>query len=52
MDGAGKIEIKRNKESAEELHKPINTKFEKRKVQSSFIDNIWCVDLADLQLLN
>ena len=29
-----------NKELAEELHKPITRKFKKRKVQSSFIDNI------------
>ena len=31
--------------------KPIIRKFEKRKVYSSFIDNIWGADLADLQLL-
>ena len=31
---------------AEELHKPIIRKFEKRNVHSSFIDNIWGVDLA------
>ena len=35
-----------NKELAEELHKPIISKFEKRKVHSSFIDN--CIDLADM----
>ena len=29
-----------NKELAEELHKPIITKYKKRKVQSSFLDNI------------
>ena len=29
-----------NKELAEELHKPIIKKFERRKVHSSFIDNI------------
>ena len=28
------------KELAKELHKPINRKFEKRKVHPSFIDNI------------
>ena len=31
------------------LHKPIR-KFNKRKVYSSFKDNIWGVDLADMQL--
>ena len=41
-----------NKELAEELHKQIVTKFEKRKVHSSFIDNIWCTDLADIQLIS
>ena len=29
---------------AEELHKPINRKFNKRKVHSPFIDNIWGTD--------
>ena len=39
-----------NKELAEELHKPIIRKFEKRKVYSSFIDKIWDADLADMEL--
>ena len=39
-----------NKELAKKLHKPIIRKFEKRKVHSSFIDNIWGTDLADKQL--
>ena len=34
------------------LHKPIIEKFNKRKVYSSFKDNIWGVDLADMQLLS
>ena len=38
------------KELAEELHKPIIRKFKKRKVQSPFIDHVWGVDLADMQL--
>ena len=29
---------------AEELHKPINRKFNKRKVHPPFIDNIWGTD--------
>ena len=34
---------------AEELNKPVIKKFKKRKVYSSFRDNIWGVDLADMQ---
>ena len=41
-----------NYQLAEELHKPIIRKFKKRKVYSSFRDNIWGVDLADMQLLS
>ena len=44
-----------NKESiqlADEPHKPIIRKFKKRKVHSLFRDNIWGVDLADMQLLS
>ena len=37
---------------ADELHKPIIKKFEKRKVYSQFKDNIWGVDLAEIQLLS
>ena len=39
-----------NKELAKELHKPIIRTFQKRKVYSSFMDNIWGADLADMQL--
>ena len=41
-----------NKELAEELHKPIIRKFEKRKVHSPFTDNISGADLADMQLIS
>ena len=41
-----------NKELAEEIHKPIIRKFNKRKVQSPFIDNIWVADLANMQLIS
>ena len=34
----------RNKQLAEELHKPIIKNFKRRKVYSSFKDNIWGVD--------
>ena len=40
------------RELAEELHKPIVRKFKKRKVHSLFIDDIWGVDLADMQLIS
>ena len=36
---------------ADELHKPIIEKFEKRKVYSQFKDNLWRADLADMQSL-
>ena len=37
---------------ADELHKTIIKKFEKRKVYSQFKDSIWEVDLADMQSLS
>ena len=37
---------------ADELHKPIINKFNKRKVYSQFKDNIWGVDLTDMQSLS
>ena len=40
-----------NKELTEELHKLIIRKYKKRKVQSSFIDNVWDTDLTDMQLI-
>ena len=39
-----------NQQLANELHKPIIRKSKKRRVYSSFKDNIWCVDLADVQI--
>ena len=41
-----------NYQLANELPKPIIRKFKKRKVYSSFRDNIWGVDLADMQSLS
>ena len=41
-----------NQQLAEGLHKLVIRKFEKRKVYSTFKDNIWGVDLADMQLLS
>ena len=51
-EGSGIVNNKENIQLAEELHEPIIRKFEKRKVYSSFRDNIWGADLADMQLLS
>ena len=53
--GAKHVNIKltpQNQQLAEEFHKPIIRKFEKRKVHAAFKDNIWGADLADMQLLS
>ena len=43
-----------NLQLAEELHKPIIRNFKRRKIYSysSFKDNIWVVDLADMSLIS
>ena len=41
-----------NYQLADERHKQIIRKFKRKKVYSSFRDNIWGVDLADMQSLN
>ena len=41
-----------NEQSTEELDKPIIRKIKKRKVYSSFKDNIWGADLADMQSIS
>ena len=41
-----------NYQLANELHKPIIRKLKKRKVYSSFRDDIWGIDLADMQSLS
>ena len=45
-------EIKPNQELVEILRKLNIRKLEQRKVHSSFIDNIWGVDLADMQFIS
>ena len=53
--GAKRVNIKvipQNQQLAEELHKHIIRKFEKRKVHATFKDTIWGADLADVQLLS
>ena len=47
-----KNEILSNKKLAEELHKPIIRKVEKKKIHTRFIDNIQQADLADMQLMS
>ena len=37
---------------ADELHKPIIKRFNKRKVYSQFKDNLWGVDISDMQSLS
>ena len=36
-------------ELAEELHKPVSKKFDRRRVNVSGIDEIWAADLIDMQ---
>ena len=52
VSGSGAKLTLQNEQLAEEIHKPIIRKFKKRKVYSTFEDNIWGVDLADMQLLS
>ena len=52
VSGSSAKLIQENEQLANELHKSIIRKFEKRKVYSTFKDNIWGVDLADIQLLS
>ena len=49
---AVKNENTSNKELAEELHKPIIRKFNKRKVHWPFLDNIWGACLTDMKLIS
>ena len=51
-EGNGIVNNEENIQLPDKLHKSIIRKFEKRKVYSSFRDNIWGADLADMQLLN
>ena len=50
-EGSG-ITNESNYQLANELHKPIIKKLKKRKVYSSFKDNIWGIDLNDMQSLS
>ena len=48
--GSGIKFMPQNEQLAEELHKLIIRKFKKGKVHSTFKNNIWGADLADMQL--
>ena len=50
--GSGIKSMPQNEQLAEELLKPIIKKFKKRKVYSTYKDNIWGVDLVDMQLIS
>ena len=51
--GSGiKNEIKENQQLANELHKPIIRKLKRRKVYSSFKDNICGCNMTDMQLIS
>ena len=52
VSGIGAKLMPEKEQLTNEFHKPIIRKFEKRKVYSTFQDNIWGVDLADMQLLS
>ena len=58
MSSGSEVNMHENKSAfnieklAEELHKPIIKKFQKRTVYSGFKDNIWGDDLADMQLIS
>ena len=50
INNKGNLQV--NSQLAEEIHKPIIKNFKRRKVYCSFKDNIWGVDLADMQLIS
>ena len=52
LKGIGVKSTPQKEQLADELHKPIIRKFKKRKVYSTFKDNIWAADLADMQLIS
>ena len=52
FSGSSIKSILQNEQLAEELHKLIIRKFKKRKVYSTFKDNVWSSDLAYMQLIS
>ena len=49
--GSG-VDAEPNYQLASQLHRQVFRKFKRRKVYSSFRDNIWGADLADMQSLS
>ena len=49
--GSG-LKLMSNQQLADEIHKPLIRRFKRRKVYSSFKDNILGADLADMQLIS
>ena len=47
-----KNETNENRQLTNELHRPNIREFRKRKVYSSFRDNIWSINLAGMQLIS
>ena len=45
-------QIKQNEQLTEKLYKPIIKKIKRRSVYSSFKDNVWGVDLGDIQVIS
>ena len=51
-NGSGVATIEPNHQLGNELQRQIIQKFKRRKVYSSFRDNVWGVDLANMQLMS
>ena len=51
ISGSG-VDTEPNYQLANELHKQIIIQFKRRKIYSSFRENIWNVELADMQSLS
>ena len=51
-DNGFEMENMSDRQLTEELHKSVIKNFKKKKVQSSFIDNIWGAYLADMQSIS
>ena len=50
--GGSGVDTEANYQLVNELHRQIIRKFKRRKIYSSFRDNIWGIDLADMQSLS
>ena len=52
MSSGTGVDPEQNYQLANEVHRQIIRKFKRRKVYSSFRDNVWGVDLADMESLS